>query len=114
MHIGKIVIVYGAQCPDLIAGSNMLLTDISGWVDDPPITITCTAGYVLDIGVLQKEIVCISVDGNPTWNDTVGLCQTIDSCFHVSSTCDNVSTSGIGVLLPIRLYNVGPADEVGV
>lgn len=45
-----------------------------GWVDDDPVTVSCGVGYVLDTGVLKKNITCVLVNGDAVWSDTLGSC----------------------------------------
>jgi len=62
------------QCSDLVAESNMQLSQKYTWVDDVDVQVSCDAGYVLDVGTLTKNISCILVNGDPKWNSSVGQC----------------------------------------
>ncbi|XP_045208225.2 uncharacterized protein LOC123560042 [Mercenaria mercenaria] len=63
------------QCPDLVAGPNMKLSETVGWVGDQPVTVTCSEGYVLDTLNLQKNITCIAGLTGAAWSGTIGACN---------------------------------------
>lgn len=75
----------------------MFLSQTTGWVDDVPVQVTCDVGYVLNVGVLYKNISCVFVNDNPVWNDTVGQCI---RKWHYYVKRTHIQTSTIDVVLP--------------
>ena len=63
----------------------MALSTTTAFVSDPPVTVLCLVGYVLDTNQTNKLIQCELVSGSAVWNDTVGTCYR-----KYTSECDHV------------------------
>jgi hypothetical protein len=71
------VVVSAKPCPDLVLGPNMTAPTLSAVVGDPPLTVTCDAGFVIDsvTQTLTKELFCIDMFVSfGKWSSTVDPC----------------------------------------
>lgn len=78
-----------------------------GWVDDDPVSVSCGAGYVLDMGVLEKNITCVLVNGVAVWSDTLGSCISKATIVIALITC---TTSEIAFFY-YPLFAITPEKE---